>query len=224
MTCDRPGATGSFRGTGNRLEAHRKPVKPQLLYPAEITHDLTCAPPGVPSSAMALTAPELRIVFYPDPALRAVAEPIATIDERVRSVAGRMIELMHEARGVGLAAPQVGLGWRLFVANPTGEPGDDTVFINPVLSNPSRETEPHEEGCLSIPEVRAQITRPRRITITATGLDGRAFEMTSDELPARVWQHENDHLDGVLILDKMTRFDKMANRKLVKELEQRPAE
>jgi len=169
---------------------------------------------------MAVTTPELRIVFYPDPALRRVAEPVPAVNDEVRGIARRMIELMHEARGVGLAAPQVGLGWRLFVANPTGEPGDDRVFINPVLSEPSRQTEAHEEGCLSIPEVRGQITRPRAITITATDLSGQRFCLTSDELPARIWQHENDHLDGVLILDKMLRIDKLANRKLIKELEQ----
>ena len=170
---------------------------------------------------MAATAPELRIVFYPDPVLRQVAAPVPQVHDEVRTVARRMIELMHEARGVGLAAPQVGLSWRMFVANATGEPGDDQVFINPQLSAPSRQTEPHEEGCLSIPEVRGQITRPRAITIEATDLDGQRFRMTSDELPARIWQHETDHLDGVLILDRMPRIDKLANRKLIKELEQR---
>jgi len=127
---------------------------------------------------------------------------------------------MHEARGVGLAAPQVGLPWRLFVANPTGEPGDDRVYINPRLSNPSRETSTHDEGCLSLPNITGEITRPTRITIDALDEQGQPFQLTSDELPARVWQHETDHLDGILILDRMPAIDKVANKQAVIDLEQ----
>ena len=130
-----------------------------------------------------------------------------------------MLELMHEAPGVGLAAPQVGLPWRMFVANPTGEPADDRVFIDPEIAQPSRDVAAMEEGCLSLPEVRGEILRPCRVTIRATDLEGRRFELTSEELPARVWQHENDHLDGVLIIDKMTRMDRLANRRPLKALE-----
>jgi len=169
---------------------------------------------------MPVVVDELAIVAYPHPTLREVAQPVPQVTEEVAAVARRMIELMHEARGVGLAAPQVGLGWRMFVANPTGEPGDDLVFINPRLSDPSAATEAYEEGCLSLPDIRGQVTRPVAITIHATGLDGRPFALQSDALPARIWQHENDHLDGVLILDRMHRMDKLANRKLIKRLEQ----
>jgi peptide deformylase len=126
---------------------------------------------------------------------------------------------MHEAPGVGLAAPQVGIPWRLFVANPTGEPADDRAFINPVLSRPSREMHDRDEGCLSLPEITAQIRRPKAITVTATDLDGREFALTSDDLPARIWQHETDHLDGVLIIDRMTPMDRLANARKLKELE-----
>ena len=162
---------------------------------------------------------KLRIVRYPAPVLRQVAEPIGEVDDRIRAVAERMIELMHEARGVGLAAPQVGLPWRMFVANPAVEPGEDQVFINPELTEASAQTEPRDEGCLSLPHINAEVTRPRQITITALDEHGQRFTLSSDALPARVWQHENDHLDGVLILDKMTRVDRMANRRAVKDLE-----
>ena len=161
----------------------------------------------------------LRIVHYPDPVLRLKARPVQAVTDEVRAVARRMIELMHQARGVGLAAPQVGLSWRLFVANVTGEPDDDRVYINPVLSHPSRVTGPHEEGCLSIPEVTAEVTRPLSITIEALDEQGRPFTMTSDGLAARAWQHEFDHLQGVLILDRMTPSDRMANKRALRELE-----
>jgi peptide deformylase len=166
---------------------------------------------------------QLRIVHYPAAVLRERAREIADIDDEVRAVAARMIELMHEARGVGLAAPQVGLGWRLFVANATGEPGDDRVFINPVLKDPTAQTHPREEGCLSLPGITAEITRPTGITVAALDEHGRPFELTADDLAARVWQHETDHLDGVMILDRMRQIDRMANRRAIRELEDNAA-
>jgi len=168
---------------------------------------------------MSVSIDKLRIVNYPHPTLLKAAEPVGEVDGQVTAVAQRMIELMHEARGIGLAAPQVALPWRLFVANPTNTPGDDRVFINPVLTDPSRETAEMEEGCLSLPEINARVRRPLGITITATDLEGNAFSLTSDAMPARVWQHEYDHLDGILILDKMNRLDKLANRRAIKQLE-----
>lgn len=161
----------------------------------------------------------LHILHYPHPALRRRAEPVETVTDEVLAVARRMLELMHAAPGVGLAAPQIGLSWRLFVANPTGEPADDRVFVNPEIVDPSRDVAPMEEGCLSLPDVRGEVRRPIRATVRATGLDGEAFELTSDALPARVWQHETDHLDGVLILDKMAPMDRLANRRTLKALE-----
>jgi peptide deformylase len=185
---------------------------------------------------MPIKPDQLRIIHYPAPILRQVAKPIqgdlgkpgdlggaggpGAVTDEVRRVAQRMIELMHQARGVGLAAPQVGLPWRLFVSNPTGEPGDDRVFINPTLCNPSNQTETREEGCLSLPNVTGEITRPLSITIRALNEQGQPFELTSDELPARIWQHETDHLDGILILDRMPAIDKVANKQAVLDLEQ----
>ncbi|MEO0514182.1 MAG: peptide deformylase [Planctomycetota bacterium] len=173
---------------------------------------LTPAPADVDPTA-------LRIVLYPHPVLRQVAQPLDAVDDHVRAVADRMIELMHEARGVGLAAPQVGLPWRMFVINPTNEPGEDLVIINPVLADPGPFTEPRDEGCLSLPGITAEVTRPTAITLSALDRDGQPFTWTSDDFPARVWQHEFDHLDGVLILDKMTRIDRMANKRAIAELE-----
>jgi peptide deformylase len=162
---------------------------------------------------------KLAIVHHPDPVLRRKAAAVRRFDADLRRLADRMLELMREAPGVGLAAPQVGQSIRLFVANPTGQPEDDGVFVNPVLSQPFGELDDYEEGCLSLPGVRGTIRRPKGITISAQDLEGKPFTLTSDQLAARVWQHETDHLDGVLILDRMSRIDKLANRRAVKELE-----
>jgi len=164
-------------------------------------------------------ADSLSLRRYPDPALRAEAQPVAEVTDEVRRVASRMIELMHEHQGVGLAGPQVGLDWRLFVANLSGEPGEDRVFINPVLSDPARQTEARDEGCLSLPRVEGEITRPSGITIDAVDDQGEPFQMWAEGLLARVWQHENDHLDGVLIIDRMPLVDRQANRRVLRELE-----
>lgn len=168
---------------------------------------------------MPVNVAKLTIVHYPDPVLRRKAAPVKAVTDEVRRVAAKMLELMHAAPGVGLAAPQVGLSWRLFVANPDPQNGKDLVFINPVVSEPSKEQADHEEGCLSIPHVTGQIRRPTSVTIEATDLEGQRFTLRGDDLPARVWQHELDHLDGVLILDRMTPVDRLAAQRQLKELE-----
>ena len=171
---------------------------------------------------MPVPVEQLRIVHYPATVLRKKARPVEAVTDEVRAVAQRMIELMHEARGVGLAAPQVGLDWRMFVADPTGgdDPAASRVFINPVLSEPSRETHTREEGCLSLPGVNGDITRPLGITVRALDEQGQPFELTSNDLSARIWQHETDHLDGVLIIDKMPPTDRLANKRAIRELEE----
>lgn len=165
---------------------------------------------------------QLRVVHYPDPVLRRKAEPIREIDDEVRDVAARMIDLMHDHRGVGLAAPQVGLAWRLFVANPTAEVGQDQVFINPRLTL-GETIDVHEEGCLSLPGIHADIRRPVHAVLEATNLEGEPIRLESDELAARVWQHEVDHLNGVLIIDKMSETDRAANKRALRELKARTA-
>jgi peptide deformylase len=177
-------------------------------------------PEGEPAADREAVDPAaLTIVTYPHPALREPTRVVADVDDTVRAVAARMIELMHEARGVGLAAPQVGLNWRLFVANPTLEPGWDRVFINPELRDADPATAPHDEGCLSLPGITAEVTRPVGITIESLDEHGQRFTATSQDFAARVWQHEFDHLEGTLILDRMTRIDRMANRRALADLE-----
>lgn len=173
----------------------------------------------------------LQILEYPARSLRARAAPVAEITPNVRAVVLRMIELMHEARGVGLAAPQVGLSWRLFVCHvppsedrtiegelPSATHGPE-VYINPVISKPRGEVVGEDEGCLSLPEITGEVLRPEIVTINATDAEGRAFTRSASGLLARCWQHELDHLDGVLIIDRMTQRSKLKNRAAVRDLE-----
>ena len=167
---------------------------------------------------MAVNAEQLRIVKYPATALRVKAKPLAGVTAEVRQVAARMIELMQAEKGVGLAAPQVGLDWRLFVTQAPEDEGP-RVYVNPELKTPPGERERAEEGCLSIPDVHIEIERPILARLTATDLDGNPVEREATGYTARIWQHEVDHLNGVLIIDKMTVLDKIAHRKALKALE-----
>ena len=167
---------------------------------------------------MALDVSRLEIVQYPDPVLRTVARPVDPIDDTVRAVAARMFELMHEAEGAGLAAPQVGLSWRLFVTRADDE-HPDRVLVNPDAPKLDGELELRAEGCLSLPGLTVDVQRQAIATMTSLDLDGRNMTLAATGLMARIWQHEHDHLNGVLIIDKMTPIDRIANRKLIKELE-----
>lgn len=158
---------------------------------------------------------ELTILRYPAPVLRERARPIAKIDDHVRAVADRMIELMLGVEGLGLAAPQVGLSWRMFVTNVPDEK-QIKVYINPSLSNLGRETDVYEEGCLSLPGVHIDIDRPTSATITALDVQGNPVSATSHGFAARVWQHEFDHLNGVLIIDRLPAAERHAMRQSLK--------
>lgn len=160
----------------------------------------------------------LQVVTYPAPILKKRADDVASFDAWLGAVAERMIHLMIEHKGVGLAAPQVGLPLRLFIMCPTGKPEDARVVINPVLSDEAGHDE-MEEGCLSLPDIRAKIVRYTRLHLEAVDLQGRPVALDLDEYPARIVQHENDHLDGILILDRMSPMAKLANRKKIKALE-----
>ena len=173
----------------------------------------------------------LRIHRYPEPILRKKAAPIERITDETRAVAERMIQMMYDSEGIGLAAPQVGLSWRMFVVHvhedenrsaasePPSANLSPEVFINPILSNPTGPVEPYDEGCLSLPDIHGQVQRPPIITITATGLDGKQFTRTGSGLLARCWQHENDHLDGVLIIDRMMQMSRLKCRSAIRDLE-----
>lgn len=167
---------------------------------------------------MSLDPTTLRLVQYPDPRLRRKGAAVTRFDSDVAAVARRMLDLMRAHRGVGLAAPQVGLPIRLFVMNETDDPARDLVFVNPVVTQREGVAEA-VEGCLSLPGVDVTVRRAASCRIAACDLSGRPFEMEARELVARIWQHETDHLDGVLIIDKMGPTDEIANRKTLAALE-----
>lgn len=179
-----------------------------------------------------LPAPDqLRLVLFPDPILRAPAKPVETITPEVRAIAGRMIEIMRAEEGIGLAAPQAGLALRIFVCDvpktPDDEPPTDgshawtegpVVCINPEFTEFGPARSPFEEGCLSLPGIRGDVVRPEIVRMRATGLDGTTFEIHASGLLARCLQHESDHLDGILIVDKMSQMSRLRNRTKLKKL------
>lgn len=162
----------------------------------------------------------LKILVYPEPRLKKVSVPVARFDAELRELIDHMFRLMREAKGVGLAAPQVGKNIRLFVMNPTGEAGDDRVYVNPALTE-AEGSEEAEEGCLSLPDIHVKVIRSKTIKMQAQDVEGNPVEQTASGFIARVWQHEFDHLNGVLITDRMGPAARMANRKKLKELEDR---
>lgn len=163
---------------------------------------------------------DLSIVHYPHPTLRVRSKPIRRVDQELRNIAAQMLELMYEFNGVGLAANQVDLPLRMFVVNPTGERGDgeELVLLNPELQMP-KGNETGQEGCLSMPELYGQVKRPKSIRLSAYDLKGNAIERTCDGFLARVLQHENDHLDGVLFFDRMSEEGKRDLDDQLQELE-----
>ena len=147
----------------------------------------------------------LDVLHHPHPALAYKSTPVTSIDAEFKATVREMFDLMYRDKGIGLAANQVGIPKRFFIVNLTAEeadPNEEFVFINPVISG-RRGSEVAEEGCLSLPGVYGDVRRPAAVTVQAYGLDGQPFEMKVDDLPARVVQHENDHLDGVMFLDRM---------------------
>ncbi len=151
---------------------------------------------------------KLPIILLPDPVLRRVAEPIATVDEAVRRLAEDMLETMYAAPGVGLAAPQVNVSRRLIVLDVSEkeEEKQPFVMINPQIVRKSEKPNVHEEGCLSIPDVRVEIERPAEVVVQYLDREGKPQELEADDLLATCIQHELDHLDGRLLIDYMSRL------------------
>lgn len=143
------------------------------------------------------------ILIHPDPRLRRRAEPVAEVDDGIRRLAGDMLETMYEAPGVGLAAPQVGVMKRLFVMDCAAKDDErqPMVLVNPEITWASEETNVHEEGCLSIPEVYEEVTRPARVRARWIDLDNSPREAEFNGLWATCVQHEIDHLEGRLFID-----------------------
>jgi peptide deformylase len=140
-----------------------------------------------------------QIVKYPDPILQRPTDKVTGFDDELRALADDMFESMYKAVGIGLAAPQIGVGRRITVIDLSNKknPGDRIVLVNPeIVHKEGRQVE--EEGCLSLPEIREKVSRAAKVKVKAQDLDGNWFEMEGEELLARAFQHEIDHLDGIL--------------------------
>jgi len=148
----------------------------------------------------------MQIVQYPHPALRWKSSPITNITSELRGIVREMFELMYASEGIGLAANQVALPYRLFVLNLTGkreEADQEHVFINPEIIR-SKGTQEAEEGCLSLPKLYGQVRRADEIVVEAFDLEGNGFELTIDDLGSRAIQHETEHLEGKLFVDRLS--------------------
>ncbi|KAF8399686.1 hypothetical protein HHK36_015557 [Tetracentron sinense] len=148
----------------------------------------------------------LKIVEYPDPILRAKNKRIDTYDENLKKLVDEMFDVMYKTDGIGLSAPQVGINVQLMVFNPVGErgEGEEIVLINPRVNKYSRKMVLFNEGCLSFPRIYADVERPESLKIDARDITGARFTVNLSGLPARVFQHEFDHLQGILFCDRMT--------------------
>ena len=145
------------------------------------------------------------IVHWPDPRLTTVCDPVGKVTAATRKLVLDMFETMYEAPGRGLAAPQVGVMQRIFVTDTTWKEGDRTplVFINPEITDRATDLVTQEEGCLSIPGVLTPIARPAEVTLRWTDLEGMPREQRFTGFAAACVQHELDHLDGILTLDRL---------------------
>lgn len=180
-----------------------------------------------------------EILETPDPRLKTVSTPVETFDEELKTLVSDMFETMYDAHGIGLAAIQIGVPKRVLVIDlqpddPDAEPEECTahgghahthqptkreprIFINPEILDPSEEQASYQEGCLSVPEIYAEVQRPARCRVRWQDLDGNTHEEEMDDLMATCIQHEMDHLNGILFIDHLSRLKRsMALKKLDK--------
>ncbi len=165
----------------------------------------------------------MDVVKYPGAPLRKGGRKVTSFDADLRDLAERMLDTMYTARGVGLAAPQVGIDLELLVLNETGERDDrdhEMVLVNPeIVANKGREF--GEEGCLSFPGLYAEVERSVKLTVKYQDLDGAAQELRCSGFLARIIQHEIDHLKGVLFVDRLSSVEKMRVRGQLQDMERR---
>lgn len=159
-----------------------------------------------------------QILYLPAACLREVAKPVETFDDNLQTLIDDMFETMYDARGVGLAAPQIGISLRLTVIDVTDDKSQQLVLINPEITKAEGE-EVYNEGCLSVPGAFDKVTRARQVSVRALNRKAEPFEMTADGLLGECFQHEIDHLNGKLFIDLLSPLKKaMARRKLDKYL------
>ncbi len=161
---------------------------------------------------------EFRLTLYPEPILRKTAAPVEAFDDELALTVEAMFDLMTKSNGVGLAAPQVGLQKRILVLNATGKPEDALALVNVAILDKSGEPTVYDEGCLSFPGIYAEVKRPDRCKVRAFTPKGEPIEREFDGFVSRIIQHEYDHLEGVLLVDRMSAADKLRHKAALQEL------
>ncbi len=146
---------------------------------------------------------KLKVLQYPDPILSKKAETVGRISDKDLRVIREMIDIMYEEDGVGLAAPQVGISKRIIIISPRAVRGEEQVYINPEIIHFSDQQEISLEGCLSVPNVSCEVRRAKKITLKALNVEGKPLLEELQNFPARVVQHEVDHLNGILLIDRV---------------------
>jgi peptide deformylase len=162
----------------------------------------------------------LEIVLWPDPVLLSGAAPVEKVDEHVRAVVAEMRRVMFELKGVGLAAPQVGVPLRLMLVCPTGSPGEERVLVNPRIVTSGTQVL-GEEGCLSFPGIYGRVERAKQVRVAYQDLEMRPQVLELDGFVARIVQHEGDHLDGRVFVDRMLAEDRLEAEPALAELRSR---
>jgi peptide deformylase len=167
------------------------------------------------------------IIILPDPKLRLVSEPVKAVDDDIRKLLDDMVETMHDAPGIGLAAAQIGILKRLVVIDlaKKDEPSEPQYFVNPEIVWSSEEKSVYEEGCLSIPEYYEEVERPARIRAKFLDREGKPQEIEAEGLLATALQHEIDHTNGVLFIDHISKLKRdRVTKKFIKQAKQKESE
>lgn len=159
-----------------------------------------------------------HITHYPAEVLAGSAQPVEKVDDNIRRLVEKMKDIMVEHKGVGLAAPQVGVPLRVFIISLNGKKEEARAYVNPTVTPTTDEIMEFEEGCLSVPGVYVKIKRYKTCTVTAADLDGKEFTEDGEGLHARALQHENDHINGITIINRMGQAAKIAHRRQLKKL------
>ena len=162
----------------------------------------------------------LTIVKYPDPILQQPGEPVTEFNDELRQLIADMFESMYAGQGVGLAAPQVGVSKRIVVIDLSGgkDPETKIVLVNPeIISSEGKQY--GEEGCLSFPEIRERVSRAAKVRVRAQDGYGKWFEQDGEELLARCFQHEIDHVDGIVMLFRMSPLKRNLNQRKIRKLQ-----
>ena len=161
----------------------------------------------------------LKILIFPDPKLRTVAEPVKEVNDSIVKLSEDMLETMYEGEGIGLAATQVDVHKRIIVVDVSNEKNDPLVLINPKINKIiNHENKSYSEGCLSVPGIYEELERPTSVEIHALGINGKEFTLVAEDVLSVVIQHEIDHLEGKMMVDYLSNLKReMIRKKMIKQ-------